>query len=128
MLFKTHYYGGIKKYQWVAMPLALHGVVITQDGKTIEVSIGDSDGDPVFTITDLLPHLAQKQMEKKMSEGITGEGLNLLVGSMPYNDEEVGEKVKLNILNLLSQKYMRGNISRRPNSRLYRHSRPGCRA
>jgi aspartyl aminopeptidase len=105
VLFKTHYYGGIKKYQWVAMPLALHGVVITQDGKTIEVSIGDSDGDPVFTITDLLPHLAQKQMEKKMSEGITGEGLNLLVGSMPYNDEEVGEKVKLNILNLLSQKY-----------------------
>jgi aspartyl aminopeptidase len=105
VLLKTHYYGGIKKYQWVTIPLALHGVIVKQDGEMVNISIGDSDDDPLFTITDLLPHLAKKQMEKKMDEGITGEGLNLLFGSIPYNDGEVGEKVKLNILNLLNQKY-----------------------
>lgn len=105
LLLKTHYYGGIKKYQWVTIPLAIHGVVVKQNGDIVNISIGDNDGDPVFTITDLLPHLAKKQMEKRMDEGITGEGLNLLFGSIPYNDEEVGEKVKLNILSILNQKY-----------------------
>lgn len=104
-LLKTHYYGGIKKYQWVTIPLALHGVVIKGDGAVVDVNIGEDDCDPVFTITDLLPHLAADQMQKKMSEGITGEGLNLLIGSIPYKDEKVKDKVKLNILRLLNEKY-----------------------
>ena len=104
-MFKTHYYGGIKKYQWVTIPLALHGVIVNSSGERIEVKIGEDESDPVFTITDLLPHLAADQMQKKMSEGITGEGLNLLIGSIPYKDENVKEKVKLNILKLLHDKY-----------------------
>ena len=104
-LLKTHYYGGIKKYQWVTIPLALHGVIVKSDGVVLNVNIGEDDGDTVFTITDLLPHLAYEQMQKKMSEGITGEGLNLLFGTIPYNDEKVKEKVKLNVLSLLNQKY-----------------------
>ncbi len=103
--FKTHYYGGLKKYQWLTVPLAIHGIVIKGDGTPIEIVVGENDDDPVFTITDLLPHLAQEQMQKKMSEAITGEGLNLLLGSMPYNDEKVKEKVKLNILNILNKRY-----------------------
>jgi aspartyl aminopeptidase len=105
VLLKTHYYGGIKKYQWVTIPLALHGVIIKTDGTIVNVKIGEDEDDTVFTITDLLPHLAQDQMQKKMSEAITGEGLNLLFGSIPYNDDKVKEKVKLNILNLLNEKY-----------------------
>lgn len=105
VLMKTHYYGGIKKYQWVAIPLALHGVIIKTDGTAVKVNIGEDEGDAVFTITDLLPHLAADQMQKKMSEAITGEGLNLLFGSIPYNDEKVKDKVKLNILKLLNEKY-----------------------
>lgn len=105
VLLKTHYYGGIKKYQWVTIPLALHGVVIKSDGTKVEVKIGEAEGDPVFTVTDLLPHLAADQMQKKMSEAITGEGLNLLFGSVPYKDDKVKEKVKLNILKLLNEKY-----------------------
>ncbi len=101
---KTHYYGGIKKYQWVTIPLALHGVIVKRDGEIINISIGEDDIDPVFTITDLLPHLAREQMGKKMSEAITGEGLNSLAGSIPYDDKDVKEKVKLNILNLLNEK------------------------
>ncbi len=104
-LLKTHYYGGIKKYQWVTIPLALHGVIIKQNGETIRIAMGDETDDFTFTITDLLPHLAHDQMEKKMSEGITGEGLNLLIGSIPYQDEKAGEKVKLNIIRLLNEKY-----------------------
>ena len=103
--FKTHYYGGIKKYQWVATPLALHGVVFTQGGKRIDISLGEDDQDPVFTITDLLPHLASKQMEKKMSEAITGEGLNILVGSIPLKDSETKEKIKHAILDQLHKTY-----------------------
>ncbi len=105
VMLKTHYYGGIKKYQWVTIPLALHGVFTKPGGEVINISIGEGDEDPRFTITDLLPHLAQDQMQKKMSEGITGEGLNLLFGHMPYNDEKVSEKVRLNILKLLNDRY-----------------------
>lgn len=103
--FKTHYYGGIKKYQWLTVPLAIHGIFVKGDGTSINISIGEEVDDPVFTITDLLPHLAYEQMQKKMSEAVPGEGLNLLLGSMPYNDEKVKEKVKLNILNILNMRY-----------------------
>ena len=103
--FKTHYYGGIKKYQWTAIPLALHGVIVKTNGERINVNIGENEEDPIFTITDLLPHLAQEQMERKLKEGIKGEELNLLIGSIPYNDKEVSEKVKLNILSILNNKY-----------------------
>ena len=103
--FKTHYYGGIKKYQWTAIPLSIHGVIVKANGEKITVNIGESDNDPIFTITDLLPHLAQDQMEKKLKNGIDGEDLNLLLGSIPYEDEKVSEKVKLNIMNILNQKY-----------------------
>ena len=102
--FKTHYYGGIKKYQWTALPLALHGVVILQDGCKVEIVIGEADEDPIFTITDLLPHLSKDQNEKKLSEAITGEGLNLLLGHDPSN-EEGEERVKLAILHILKDKY-----------------------
>ena len=104
-MFKTHYYGGIKKYQWVTLPLALHGAVVKEDGEKVDIVIGEDEDDPVFFITDLLPHLAKDQMEKKMSEGITGEGLNILIGSIPYDDSEINEKVKLNVLNILNEKY-----------------------
>ena len=103
--FKTHYYGGIKKYQWTTIPLSIHGVIAKTNGEKIEVNIGESDEDPIFTITDLLPHLAQEQMQKKLKDGVEGENLNLLIGSIPYNDEKVSEKVKLNILNILNRKY-----------------------
>ena len=102
--FKTHYYGGIKKYQWTTIPLAIHGVIVKPSGEKVEVKIGEDENDPIFTITDLLPHLAQDQMEKKLKNGIDGEDLNLLVGSIPY-DKEVSDAVKLNILNLLNEKY-----------------------
>ncbi|QZY57218.1 aminopeptidase [Crassaminicella profunda] len=104
-LFKTHYYGGIKKYQWTAMPLALHGVVINKKGEKINIVIGEDENDPVFFITDLLPHLAKNQNEKKLNEGISGEGLNILIGSIPYEDTEIKERVKYNILKLLNDKY-----------------------
>ena len=102
---KTHYYGGIKKYQWVTIPLAIHGVVALKDGSVVEIKVGDEDDDMTFVITDLLPHMARKQMEKKLSEGIEGEDLNLLIGSIPYDDEKVSEKVKLNIMKILNDKY-----------------------
>ena len=104
--FKTHYYGGIKKYQWTTIPLAIHGVIVKANGEKIDINIGENSEDPIFTITDLLPHLAQDQMEKKLKDGISGEDLNLLIGSIPYDtDEKVQEKVKLNILNILNEKY-----------------------
>jgi Aspartyl aminopeptidase len=105
VLLKTHYYGGIKKYQWVTIPFSLHGVVIKGDGTKVEICIGEDDKDPVFTITDLLPHLAQEQMQKKATEVVEGESLNILLGSMPLNDKKVKEKIKLNILKLLNEKY-----------------------
>lgn len=103
-LLKTHYYGGIKKYQWTAIPLAIHGVVVTDNGiKTI--NIGENPGDPVFCITDLLPHLAKDQMSKKMTEGIEAENMNVLIAGMPTPSEEVKEKVKLTVLKLLYEEY-----------------------
>ena len=102
---KTHYYGGIKKYQWTTIPLSLHGVIIKSNGEKITINIGEDENDPIFTITDLLPHLAQDQMEKKLRNGIEGEDLQLLIGSIPFEDEKVSQKVKLNILNILNQKY-----------------------
>lgn len=102
--FKTHYYGGIKKYQWVAIPLELHGVVALKNGDLIDVVIGRDPDDPQFVITDLLPHLAADQMKKTLAEGITGEGLNILIGSMPYDDEGK-DRVKLAILSLLYDDY-----------------------
>lgn len=105
VFLKTHYYGGIKKYQWVTIPLTMHGVIVKRDGSMVNVCIGEDENDTVFTITDLLPHLAADQMQKKMSEAITGEGLNILSGSIPYKDDKVKDKVKLNILNLLNEKY-----------------------
>ncbi|MDQ0284933.1 aspartyl aminopeptidase [Desulfofundulus luciae] len=104
-LFKTHYYGGIKKYHWVGIPLALHGVVVKEDGQVIKVVIGERETDPVFTIADLLPHLARDQMEKKMGEGITGEGLSLLVGGLPVAGGEVQEKIKQTVLDYLNREY-----------------------
>ncbi len=104
-LFKTHYYGGIKKYQWTAIPLSLHGVIIKKDGKSVEVCIGEDSDDPVFCVTDLLPHLATEQMKRTLSDGIKGEELNLLIGSRPFRDDDVSEKVKLNLLNILFEKY-----------------------
>ena len=102
---KTHYYGGIKKYQWTTIPLSIHGVIVKTTGEKINVNIGEEEGDPIFTITDLLPHLAQDQMEKKLKDGINGEDLNLLVGSIPFGDEKTSERVKFNILKILNEKY-----------------------
>ncbi len=104
-LFKTHYYGGIKKYQWGAIPLSLHGVVVKADGTSITVNIGEDDSDPVFCVTDLLPHLATEQMKRPAGFIIKGEELNILVGSLPFNKDEESEAVKLNILNILNEKY-----------------------
>jgi len=104
-LFKTHYYGGIKKYQWTAIPLALHGVICKADGTEVTVSIGEDENDPVFCVTDLLPHLANAQMSKPLAKGITGEQLNLLIGSRPFKDDEESGAVKLNIMNILFEKY-----------------------
>ena len=104
-LFKTHYYGGIKKYQWVSIPLALHGIVIKKDGSKVEINIGENENEPVFSIADLLPHLSGKTQNKRnLMEGVKGEELNILVGSRPI-DEDVKEKVKLQILNYLHKKY-----------------------
>ncbi len=103
--FKTHYYGGIKKYQWTAIPLSLHGVIIRADGETIEVRIGEDDGDPVFYITDLLPHLANDQMKRTLAQGIKGEELNIVIGSMPFKDDKGSELVKLGLMQLLHEKY-----------------------
>lgn len=103
----THYYGGIKKYQWVAQPLALHGVIVKKDGTTVGVSVGEDENDPVFVITDLLIHLAQEQMEKKASKVIEGEKLDLLIGNRPITEAAGDEKetIKANVLRLLKEKY-----------------------
>ena len=104
-LLKTHYYGGIKKYQWPTIPLAIHGVIFTKDGDKITLNLGEKETDPVFCLTDLLPYLAKDQMVKKMTDGIEGENLNILIGGMPVKTDEVGEKVKFAILKLLNDRY-----------------------
>ena len=103
-LLKTHYYGGIKKYQWTCIPLSLHGVVCKTDGTTVEIVIGEDDNDPIFTVTDLLPHLAREQAEKKLGQAIAGEALNILIGSIPAEGDE-SEKVKEAILKIIFEKY-----------------------
>lgn len=103
-MFKTHYYGGVRKYQWASIPLAMHGVVMNKNGEKINICIGEDADDPVLFITDLLPHLAKDQNQKKLGEAITGEGLNLLVGTIPASDEEK-DKVKTNVMRLLNEKY-----------------------
>lgn len=100
-LFKTHYYGGIKKYQWTTIPLAIHGVVVKPDGSKTEIAIGEDEKDPVFTITDILPHLAGEQYEKKIGKAIEGEDLNVLIGSIPSNEN----KIKENIMQIINEKY-----------------------
>ena len=102
---KTHYYGGIRKYQWVTIPLELHGVVALKSGQVVRVSVGNGAGDPLFTIDDLLPHLGMEQSKKPLSEAIPGESLNILVGSRPLADDEGKERIKLSVLELLNRKY-----------------------
>ncbi len=102
---KTHYYGGIKKYQWTTIPLALHGVVVLKNGKKVEIKVGEDESDPVFYINDLLPHLGAEQMAKGGAKIIEGEQLNVVVGGMPYDDEKVDKKLKLTVLNILNEKY-----------------------
>lgn len=104
-LLKTHYYGGIKKYQWTATPLAIHGVAYTKDGDQVEICIGENENDPVFCITDLLPHLAKDQMAKKLGDAIEGEALNILIGGMGVNDTDIDDSVKYNVLNILNLTY-----------------------
>lgn len=104
-LLKTHYYGGIKKYQWLSVPLALHGVVVKDNGVTIPVVIGENPGDPVFTVSDLLPHLAKDQMDKKMADAVPGENLNILVGGIPLGGEELKDRFKLAVLEHLNRWY-----------------------
>ena len=103
--FKTHYYGGIRKYQWVTIPLELHGVVALKSGQVVRVSVGNGEGDPLFTVDDLLPHLGAEQSRKPLGEAIPAESLNILVGSRPLADDEGSDRVKLSILELLNRKY-----------------------
>ena len=102
---KTHYYGGIRKYQWVTIPLELHGVVALKDGSVVRVSVGNGENDPVFTIDDLLPHLGAEQSKKPLGEAIPAESLNILVGSRPLADDDGSDRVKLAVLDLLNRKY-----------------------
>lgn len=103
--FKTHYYGGIRKYQWVTIPLAMHGVVVKKDGTKVEINIGEAQEDPVFMISDLLPHLGMKQGERKLAEGINGEELNIIVASLPLDDADIKDAVKLHAMKLLNDRY-----------------------
>ncbi len=103
--FKTHYYGGVRKYQWATVPLAMHGVVIKPDGTAVDVTLGEAAGEPMFTITDLLPHLAAEQNKRTLAEGIKGEELNILTGSLPYSDKDEKDRVRLETMRLLNEKY-----------------------
>ena len=103
--FKTHYYGGIKKYQWPTVPLSLHGVIIKADGTKVTVNIGEDETDPVFCVSDLLPHLADEQYKRPAPKLIKGEELNIIIGSRPFRDDEGSELVKLNIMMILNEKY-----------------------
>lgn len=103
--FKTHYYGGIKKYQWGTIPLSMHGVVILKDGTKVEISVGEKDDDPKFIVSDLLPHLSARQNERPLKEGLRGEELNIILGSIPYQDDAVKEPFKLMALSLLNERF-----------------------
>ena len=103
--FKTHYYGGIKKFQWVAIPLSLHGRICKSDGSFVDIKLGEEKDEPKFCITDILPHLGAEQMERKANEIVKGEELNVVIGSRPFKDDDESERVKLNILSLLYEKY-----------------------
>ena len=102
---RTHYYGGVRKYQWPTIPLALHGVIYRADGTRVNVCIGEKDDDPVFCITDLLPHLGAKQSAKTLAEGITAEDLNVIIASLPIEDKDAEQRVKLNVLGMLNEAY-----------------------
>lgn len=102
---KTHYYGGIRKYQWGVTPLAMHGRIMLSDGKAIDLDVGENPGDPVFVVTDLLPHLAAKQSDRKLRDGLKGEELNILLGSIPVDDEKVKAAFKLKLLSILNERY-----------------------
>ena len=102
--FKTHYYGGVRKYQWPTVPLALHGVVFKEDGTMIKINIGEDENDPQFCISDLLPHLGAEQNKKVLSEAFTGECMNVIVGSLADSDEDITEKTKFSILKILNEK------------------------
>ena len=104
-LFKTHYYGGIKKYQWTTIPLSMHGRIILKNGTRVDVNIGEQEGEPQFCVTDLLPHLADDQMKKTLNKGVEGENLNILIGSRPIRTDKGDNLVKLNVMNLLHEKY-----------------------
>ncbi len=103
--FKTHYYGGIKKYQWTALPLSLHGRIFRADGMAVDVKLGEAEGEPKFCITDILPHLGGEQMARKANEIVKGEELNVLIGSRPFKDDDESERIKLYLLKLLNDKY-----------------------
>ena len=104
--FKTHYYGGIRKYQWATIPLSMHGVIFRKDGSFVEINLGEKEEDPVFYISDLLPHLSSKQDQRKLSEGIKGEELNIFLGTLPFDDtDDVKEAVKLKTLEILNNMY-----------------------
>jgi len=103
--FKTHYYGGIKKYQWTTIPLSLHGRICKADGSFVNVKIGEEPGEPKFCITDILPHLGGEQMQRKANEIVKGEELNVVIGSRPFKDDDESERIKLNLLSLLYEKY-----------------------
>ena len=102
---KTHYYGGVKKYQWTAIPLALHGVMVKADGSVVEVRIGEDESDPIFYINDLLPHLGARQSQEPLGKAISGEALNILVGGLPYADKDISDKIKMSVLSMLYEKY-----------------------
>ena len=102
---KTHYYGGVKKYQWTAIPLALHGVIVKKNGDVVKVKIGEDESDPIFYINDLLPHLGQKQAAEPLGSAIPGEALNILIGGLPYNDTSVSDRIKLTALSIINEKY-----------------------
>lgn len=105
-LFKTHYYGGIRKYQWATIPLAMHGVIVKKNGEIVELNLGENPDDPVFCVTDLLPHLSAEQNERKLKDGIKGEELNIVIGSIPYvDDEKLKDPVKLAVLKILNDLY-----------------------
>lgn len=103
--FKTHYYGGIKKYQWTTIPLSLHGRICKTDGSFVDVKIGEKPDEPKFCITDILPHLGGEQMQRKANEIVKGEELNVVIGSRPFKDDDESERIKLNLLSLLYEKY-----------------------